>query len=212
MNPELSTILSLRRVFKSARDGMGLSQSLVRELGSLRPPCRESARLLLLGFPLSVSLRPLIESGSEEISMLASLMVTAPRSSSALVGRNGGAIAGTLERWAKARESSRMEQKVLRFRGLVSSAVLGAVTAMIATLGPLVGNLDLTGVLPSAGSGSLLYAAGSFVAISSGMLGFFMSGRGFYVNVLVSMIVFAIVSSLASPLTSVPLASLWGVK
>jgi hypothetical protein len=212
MNSDLLTILSLRRVLESAEAGMGLSQSLVRELRGLRPLGRESARMLLLGFPLVASLRPLAECSSEEVSMLASLIISAPRSSSTLVGKSGGALAGTLERWVKARESGRMELRVLRFRSLVTSAVLGAVTAMMASLGPLVANLDLTGTLPPANSGTFLLAAAGFTAMSSGMLGLFMSGRGFYVNVVVSLLVFALVCSLASPLANVPLTGLWGVK
>jgi hypothetical protein len=211
MNSDLSAIFSLRRVLESAGDGMSMSRSLVKELRGLQPLGNESARMLLLGFPLAAALKPLARSRSEEVSMLASLMLTTPRSSSTLVGKSGGALAGTLERWVKARENGRMEQKVQRFRGLITSAVLGAVTAMIASLGPLVANLNLTGAT-LAYPGTLIYAAAGYVAIGSGMLGLFMSGRGFYVNIAVSMMVFAIVGTLASPLANIPLTNPWVVK
>ncbi len=212
MNQDLRTILALRRVLQSAKKGMGMGQSLVRELQCHESAGTETARLLLLGFPLSVALQPLIRGKSEEVSMLASLIVTAPRSSTALVGASGEALAGTLERWVKARENTRLENRVFRFRSLLTSGVLGAVTAMIASLGPVVANLNFENAPAAGGGGSILYAAAGFAAMAAGMLGLLMSGRGFYVNVAVALGVFALVSALASPVASVQPISLWGVK
>ena len=203
MNAELSAIFSLKKVLELAGEGMGMAQSLVRELRTLAPEGSEVARMVLLGYPLAVSLRPLAESRSEEVSMLTSLVVSAQGSSSALVGRNGSAFAATLERWVKARENGRLEMKVQRFRSLVTSGVLGAVTAMIAALGPLVGNRSFLGTAPDSGTGALMLAAAGMTAISSGMLGYFMSGRRFYQNVVVALLVFAFVDLLASPLANI---------
>jgi len=211
MNPDLTAIFAMRRVLESTGEGMGMAHSLVKELRAVRPSGFETARLLLLGHPLRISLRPLTESTSVEVSMLASLIVSAPSSSSSSIGRSGEAFAGTLEGWVKARENGRLEQRVQRFRSVVTSAVLGAVTAMIASLGPLVGNLDVTGS-SHLNPAPLLYGAAGFAAISSAMLGLFMSGRRLYVNVIVSLLVYAVVYSLASPLAGVPLIGLWGVK
>jgi hypothetical protein len=212
MKSELSTILALRRVLGSASEGMGMAQSVARELAGIQPLGRESARLALLGFPLSAALRPLEHSGSEEVSMLASLIVSAPRSSATVIGRSGGVLASTLERWAKTKESGKLQQKALKFRSLVTCGVLGAVTAMVASLGPVVGSLDFVAGGPATGSANLLLAAAGLTGISSCMLGLFMSGRGFYVNVAVSLGVFAVVALVASPLASVSTVSLWGVK
>lgn len=211
MNADLSAILSLRRVLESAGDGMGMARSLVKELGGLEPDGADSARMLLLGYPLSVSLRPLLDGRSEEVSMIASLIVSAPRSSTSLVGRSGQALAMTLERWVKARENGKLENRALRFRSLVTSGVLGAVTAMVASLGPVVGNLSF-GSAPTVSPGTLLSAAAGMTAISSGMLGYFMSGKGFFANIAVSLAVFAVVSVAASPLAGIPSVGLWGVK
>ncbi len=212
MNTEFLTVLSLKKVLETAGEGMGMAQAVIRGLRDVTPLGGEPARLVLLGFPLSVALRPLVESGTEEVSMLASLIVSAPRSSSSIVGRSGGILAGTLEKWVKAKDSKKLEQKALRFRSLVTCGVLGAVTAMLAALAPLVGSLDFTGASQSAGASDLVYAAAGYAAISSSMLGLFMSGRGFYLNVLVAMGVFVLVSVLASPLADVPSVSLWGIK
>ena len=212
MNSELPMIRSLRRVLESAGEGKGLARAVVEELRRAPPPSPDAARRLLLGYPLQASLRLLVESASEEVSMLASLVVVAPRSSAALVGKSGEELAGTLERWVKARESRMLEQKVLRFRSVVTSGVLGAVTAMVASLGPLVATLNFEGGGPPADSATLLAGAAAMAAISSTMLGLFMSGRGFLLNVAVTLGVFALVSAVASPLASLPVAAMWGVK
>lgn len=211
MNRDVLRILSLKRVLESAGQGSGMARSIVEELGGDDGLGREGARLLLLGNPISTAMRPIIEGGAEEVSLLASLIVAAPKSSAPLVGTSGGAIAHTLEGWAKARENRALEQKVLRFRSLVTSAVLGAVTAMLASLGPMVGTLGF-GAGPGVDPGALIYGAAAMTAISSGMLGVYMSGKGFYVNVAASLAVFGIVCAVASPLASVPSVGLWGVK
>ena len=210
MNADLAMVLSLRRVLESARDGKGMSRSIVDELGHASPNS-EPARLLLLGYPLAASLKELTEHVSLEVAMLASLIVSTPKSSAGLVGSSGEALATTLERWVKAKESAKLEQKVLWFRSMVTSGVLGAVTAMVASLGPLVGNLNFS-ALPTASPQGLLLAAAGMTAVSSGMLGIFMSGRRFFVNVALSLAVFGLVSVITSPLVSVPTLTLWGVK
>ena len=211
MNPELDMVLSLRRVLESAEAGMGMSQAVVRELGPVPLAGVGAARMLLLGFPLGVSLRELVEGRSEEVGMLASLAVSSPRSSTALVGQSGGELAVTLERWVKLRENGRLEQKVLRFRSVITCGVLGAVTAMVATLGPLVGSLSFTA--PSTqGTLELIPAAGVMTAVSSGMLGLFMSGRRMFVNVAIALASFAVVWAVASPLASFSSVTMWGVK
>jgi hypothetical protein len=208
MNEEISQIVSLRRILESSGQGSGLSRSIVEELRDKSPPEKDAARMVLLGNPVPTAMDPLLSAPSEEVSMLASLVAAAPRSSAPLVGRTGNQMALTLERWVKARQSRALEMKVMRFRSLVTSGVLGAVTAMVSSLGPLVGNLSLGG---ATGSGDLVYGAAAMTAISSGMLGVFMSGKGFYSNVVLSMAVFALVAAAASPLASVSPAGVLGV-
>ena len=212
MNSELSLVLSLRKVLEFAGEGKGMARSVVEVLGRVGPDGSEASRLLLLGHPLRRAMGPLTGSSTPEVAMLASLIVAAPRSSASLVGRSGEALAGTLERWVKERETRRLEQRVLRFRSLVASGVLGGVTAMMASLGPVVGNLDFTGSAPPVDSGALLAGAGVMAAVSSGMLGLFMSGRGFFANVAVTLTVFAFVTVVAAPLASFGPAITWGVN
>jgi hypothetical protein len=204
-------VLSLRRVLESAADGKGMARGAIEELGGEGQDGKDAARMLLLGYPISVSLRALEAMESQEVSMLASLIVSTPRSSASLVGNSGKTLADTLERWVKLKENRRLEQRVLRFRSIITSAVLGAVTAMMATLGPLVGGLSF-GSESAVATGNLIPGAGLMVAVSSGMLGLYMSGRGFPVNIAVSLIVFGIVAAVASPLADLPSVAFWGVK
>lgn len=209
MTRDLPTILSMKRVLESAEKGMGISRAFVKEFAAAGHEGRNSARSLLLGFPLRSALGPLIVGGSEEISMMSSMIIGAPRSSVFRVGRSGGTLASILEGWIKARESSALEEKVMRFRGLIASAVLGAVTSMMASLGPVIGNLGtlLTPGSPApVGGGYLLAAAAGMAAISSGMLGLYLSGRGLLINVIVTLSVFAMVAVATAPLASLPVA------
>jgi hypothetical protein len=211
MNPDLSMVLALRRALAAAADGKGMARGVIEELRGSGGLGSGAARMLLLGYPLALSLRDLAERSSEEVAMLASLIISTPRSSATLVGDSGKSLADTLERWVKAKENQRLEEKVLRFRSLITSAVLGAVTAMIATLGPVVGSLSF-GSATAADPKDLVPAAAGLVAVSSTMLGLYMSGRRFPLNVIVSLAVFGAVSALASPLSGLPSMAFWGVK
>lgn len=211
MNPELSMVLALRRVMESVEEGRGMAQALARELGGVGPVGLGAVRRILLGFPFSISLRSLEEGKSEEVAMLASLLISASKSNTSLVGRNGEAVSHTLEGWLKLKENSKLEHRIMRFRSMVTSAVLGAVCATVATLGPLLGNLDFT-TQARPDPGSLLFFAAGMTIISSGMLGFFMSGSRFFANVALSLSVFGFVWALASPIASIPIVPLLGVK
>lgn len=212
MREDLSLLVSLKGVLESAAEGKGLAGSVVEKLGGAGGPATEAARLVLLGHPISVALRPLAEGGSEEVAMVAALIVSAPMSSAPRVGKSGKSLVSTLEGWIRARESRELEQKVLRFRGIVASGVLGAVSSMLASLGPLVGNLDLGAAGQQVNGGPLLYASAAMAAIGSGMLGVYMSGRGMVLNVALTLAVFALVAAAAAPLASVSASGLWGIK
>lgn len=212
MTSDLSLVRSMRRVLESAGEGRGLARSVVEELRGTGEPGEGAARRLLLGHPLRASLRVLAESSSDEAAMLASLIVAAPESSASVVGRSGEELAGTLEKWVRAREARKVEQKVMRFRSVITSGVLGAVTAMISSLGPLVGSLNFGGSVPSVDPSALLAGAALMAAIGSGILGVYMSGRGFVLNVGVTLGAFALVTAAASPLSAFPSGIEWGVK
>jgi hypothetical protein len=209
LNPDLLLVRSLRKVLESAAEGKGVARSVVEELRLSPPPWSRSARMLLLGHPLRTSLKSVIESSSAEAAMLASLIVASPRSSAQLVGKSGEILAATLERWVRAKESRKLEEKVMRFRGMVTSGVLGAVTAMISSLGPLVGSLNFGGATPAVDPTTLLAGSAAMAAIGSAILGLYMSGKGFPLNIAVTLGAFALVSAATSPLWGLTPVVLW---
>ena len=212
MTNDIETIISLRRVLESAGRGMGISQALLDEFIGNKGGGGMVAQLVLLGYPLRESLRPFLGDGTGEVSMLSSLIVSVPRSSANLVGKSGAVLASTLESWIRAKEGRQLEQKVMRFRGLVASGVLGAVSAMMSSLGPIVGSLNFLANSAQVPGGSLLPWAAGVAAMSSGMLGLYLSGRGFVFNVVVTVTTFLLVATAVSPLANVPLVNPWGVK
>jgi hypothetical protein len=212
MRGELSTVLALRRVLQSVAKGRGIAESVVRELPKDADGGEESARSVLLGLPPQVALQSVTSRASNEVSMLASIVVELAKISAPLGGKNGEALSYILERWVKVRESNRLEERVQRFRALIASAVLGAVTAMISTLGPLLASFGTGSLGVSPGPSNFLYAGFAMAISSSGMLGVFISGRRFYVNVSVTVAIFALVGLLVAPLADLPSISLLGIK
>lgn len=209
MNQDLFLVRSLRKVLESAAVGKGMARSVVEELRLSPPPSPQVAKMLLLGHPLRTAMGSLLESSSLEASMLASLIVASPGSSSLLVAEKGEALAGILERWIKAEENRELEEKVMRFRGVVMSGVMGAVTAMVASLGPLVGSLNFGGASPAADPATLLMGGAAMAGIGSAVLGFYMSGKRFPVNVAITLGVFALVSAAVAPLGGPSQPILW---
>ena len=120
MNADLFLVRSLRKVLESASEGKGMARSVVEELRMTPLPWSRAAKMLLLGHPLRTAMETLLESPSGEASMLASLIVASPGSSALLVAKKGEVLAGTLERWVRAKESWKHEEKVMRFRSMVT--------------------------------------------------------------------------------------------
>ncbi len=143
--------------------------------------------------------------------MLASLVIWSSRGSVKLTGERGRSLSHVLERWVKLKENEKMEGRVMLYRGLIASAVLGAMTAMIASLAPLLGSFVF-----SQGSGAssvfLLPTAATLSALSSGMLGYYVGGRLFLAFIAASILAFGAAWSAIGPLVSVPTISLWAIK
>lgn len=212
MNRRLARMLLLRKVLASIGAGRGVSASIVLALRAGEDAERAAARMVLLGFPPASSMSPLVGDESREIGMLASLVTMASASNVAAIGRKGADLSNLLERWLKAAEEKAMEARVFQMRGLIMSAVLGALMATVSTMGPLVAsaNFLVGGAAPAASS--LGFVSGAMVAVSSSMLGFFLSGRRFYINLAIALGVFLAASFATSPLVAVPGMNPWGIK
>lgn len=202
---------TLRKVLESVSSGKGVAQALVAELREGGAGGREVARLVLLGQPLDVSLSGMTEARSEEVSMLSSLVLWSSKGSAKVVGERGKSLSAVLERWLKLKENEKMERRVMAYRGLIASGVLGAVTAMVATLAPLLGTFVLS-QQQAHQSGYLPIAAAALASMSSAMLGLYVSGRAFPVFVIVAISAFAAVYLAVSPMVDVPSLSLWAIK
>lgn len=212
MNRDLARLALFRRVLGLVTSGMGVSASIVRAFRAAEGEEHDAARLVLLGNPPPVSLAAIVSDDAKELGMLASLVAGASSSSAKALGRKGEALSLVLEGWLKARESRILERRVLQMRGYIMSAVLGAVMAIIAALGPVVGSIDFLQAAPQVPGPSLSYFAAAMVVASASMLGLFLSGRRFYLNLLVATMVFVLAFAAASPLADVPSVSLWGIK
>lgn len=212
MNSELRTLFSLRMTSTAMGEGSGLAGALVKTFRNEKGELRSIARKTLLGYPPGLSLAPLVSSNSAEIAMLSSLIATAAAGSTEAVGRKGEGLSLTLERWLKAREGRRLQQRVYGFRGLIVSAVLGGVTGMVSSLGPIVGGLSFSGPPVLVDPAAIQLFAGGMASLSSAMLGLFISGRGFLVNVGITIVIFGIVSSVVAPLAAVAVPIPWGIK
>jgi hypothetical protein len=212
MNRRLARMRLLKRVLASISAGRGVSASIVLALRQGEGAEQLAARKVLLGFPPGKSMALVVSDESRELGMLASLVTMASGSNVAAIGKKGTELSNLLERWLKAGEERAMEARVFQMRGLIMSAVLGALMATVSTMGPLVAssNFLLGGAVSAAPS--LTLVSGAMVAVSSSMLGIFLSGRRFYVNLALSVGVYLVASFATSPLGSVTGSNLWGIK
>lgn len=201
MKGEFATLLRMRTVFRASGAGRGLAAALVEAFSSAGWE-DEVARAILLGTPPQIALAPLLE-GNAELATLTSLLINSAGASTRLVGVRGEDISVTVERWLKRSEARGAERRVMQMRGLIMSGVLGAVVSILASLGPLVGNAGFLWSGVATPSGSLLVPCGAMVAVSSAMLGLFLSGRRFYVNVLVALALYSAAAVAIGPLASV---------
>jgi hypothetical protein len=212
MSKTLARIQLLKKVLASVGAGRGVSASVVLAFRGGGGAERLAARMVLLGHPPRRSMASIVSDQSRELGMLASLVTMASGSNLAAIGRKGSEFSALMERWLKAKEERLMEQKVFQMRGLIMSAVLGAVMATVSALGPLVGAGELFAGGGTSAGPALNYASAAMVVVSSSMIGLFLSGRRFYLNLVLALAVFSLALSASSPLAPVPTVSLWGIK
>lgn len=202
MTSDEATVRAMRRILESSASGRGVSRSAIEELRGGDGLERDAARSLLLGESVGRAMEGIVEGASEEVSMMASLVPEMAKSSPDSVGRGVGGFSETLERWVRAGESRRMEWKVQEFRGLLSCAVLGAVVAVVSSLGPIVGNLSFGSASAQVDGSGLRIAAVVMAGNGAVMLGLYLSGKRLVLNVIACLLAFSFVSFLVSPLVS----------
>jgi len=212
MNKELAQLLLLRNVLNSVSSGVGVSAAIVKTFRAGEGAERDAARKVLLGNPPNISLAPIASDRARELAMLASLISSASSGSARAVGKKGEALSEVLEGWLRAKESRLLERRVMQARGYLMCAVLGALMAIMTTLGPVVGSLSLLqGGAPSMNP-YLDYASGAMLVFSSSTLGIFMAGRRFYLNLAIAATVFLLAMGAAAPLAVFPVTGPWAIK
>lgn len=212
MNKNLARMQLLKRVLSSISAGRGVSASIVLVLREGTGAEKLAARSVLLGYPPSKSMASIASDDSRELGALASLVTAASSSSAEAVGRKGIDLSRLLEGWLKVGQERAMEAKVFQLRGLIMCAVLGALMATVSTMGPIVASSAFFSSAPVTAPVPLALVSCAMVAVSSTMLGLFLSGRGFYINLALSMGVFLVASFATAPLVSEVGLSSWGIK
>jgi len=212
MNKRLARMQLIKRVLASIGAGRGVSTSIVMALRGGGGEEELAAKRVLLGFPPVKAMQPIVSDDSRELGMLASLVTMASSSNTAVIGKKGADLSNLLERWLKAAEERAMEAKVFQMRGFIMSAVLGALMATVSAIGPLVASTNFLTGGSATPAGPLLLVSGAMVAVSSTMLGIFLSGRRFYFNLALALAVYAVATTATAPLVSVTRVNVWGIK
>jgi len=212
MKKDLRRLLLMKRIMTSMNSGRGISTSIVTAFREGESKERAAARRVLLGHSHRAAMADLASDRIRELAVLAAIINVTSFSSAKILGKKGGELANLLERWLKAREARLLEQRVFEMRGLIMSAVLGAVVAILSALGPVVGDAGLLGGSVEPVGPGLYYASAAMVAVSSSMMGLFLSGRRFVLNVVLALGVYGIALSVAAPIAAVPVIRGWAVK
>jgi hypothetical protein len=209
MNSRLATLLRLRQAFRATASGEGLAAALVGAFREAEGRESDVARKLLLGQPPRDALGSAAAEGDSDLGILCALVTGSSGANARLLADRGERLSLTIERWLKRSEARRAERKILQTRGLIMSAVLGAVLAILASLGPLVGNMAFLAPGPQLQAGSYFIPCGVMAGVSSVMLGLFMSGRGFYTNLAVSIAAYALAAVAIAPLAAAAGSVAW---
>jgi C4-dicarboxylate transporter len=205
--PELDVMRRLRRVLKRSSAGLGLAASFVSVFSSSRDRTEcEAVRRILLGTPVEEALDGLVSvsaSSGELVRFIAALA----RFNSLEASKGAQKLSAMFDRWTLLRERRSMEMKVMRFRGLIVSAVAGVVVGMLSTLGPVISSfhisLSAAATIPATPGVFLTpYEGGLFLLPSSICLGVYLSPERPYVNAIISLLAFAGVVYFLGPLTT----------
>ena len=198
-------------MFSELTRGRGLASSIVKVYGHGNGEEGSVARVVLLGFPPKLAIKPLLESGDPFVMGLAKYVAHQGSVNLSETGRSAQRLSDLFTRWAKSNERRAMEARVLELRANMVSVVMGAVLAFLSSLAPLLSSLQFTIEPASGGQNLLVYAAGGMTIVSSSFLGLFLSRRP-YVCTAAAATAFLVVLWLVSPLLGIKLPNLWGIK
>ena len=183
-------------IFKMLSMGESLCRSLIRgfektEIGKC------ITREILLGYhPRNLSIDGFAKNREERL--LFTMIKNAKLSDARLIGLQGSKLNATFERWERLREAGRNISKALSFRGFILSSVLGSVLAVISVIAPVILSFSLKGNV-SVDTAPLRLFSLLMGITSSITIGLFFNQRRFYINpILTSLIYLAIYSPISS--------------
>lgn len=204
---ELARMDRLRAVMKLSSRGRGMGASLVETFGeSDSEEEQKVVRSILLGHPVDESTAELLKTGGHARDLL-SFLVQQAKINASEASRRADRLASLFEHWVRAQQARIVDQRILETRSIMVSAILGGVTAMVATIAPVLSSFQLT--LSADGTAAL--AAGTaigyaqylglfFVVPGSFFLGLFFSPRRALLNVAISCTAYLFAAYLFAPL------------
>jgi len=201
-SPELARMVKLRQVLRLAARGRGIAASIVETFRE--SPVHEEndmVRRILLGNPVERSAADLISRNDHSRDVLL-YVVNQAKADAVEASRRADRLTSLFEHWVWMKQQRIVEQRIMETRSIMVSAILGGVTAMISALAPVLSTFQLTlGSQPQTAAPS--YLGVLFVAPAALFLGFFFSPRRAYLNLLVSVVAFGLVSYFFTPLVMI---------
>jgi hypothetical protein len=191
----------LRQVLRMSAHGRGIAASIVETFCDSRVEDeREMVRQILLGNPVDESAARLVSSNDHSRDILA-YVVDQAKVNAVEASRRADRLTSLFEHWVWMRQQRMVEQRIMETRSIMVSAILGAVTAMISALAPVLASFQLTlGEQPHPSSPS--YLGILFVIPAALFLGIFFSPRRAFLNLVVSAAAYMLVAHFFTPLVT----------
>lgn len=198
-SPDLGRLAKLRQVLRLAAHGKGIAASIVEAFRESKiEEEREMVRRILLGIPVEQSVAGLVSRDDRSRDVLL-YVVNQAKVNAVEASRRADKLSSLFEHWVWMKKQRVVEQRIMETRSILVSGILGGVTAMISALAPVLATFQLTLGAPPPPT-SPVYLGILFVIPAASFLGFFFSPGRAYVNVIVSVLAFSLVSYFFTPL------------
>jgi len=201
---EMRKMDRLREVMRLSARGKGIAASIVETFRSSRwMEETRAVRSILLGIPVEESVAGLT-SGDDYSKDLLLYLVQQAKVDALEASRRADKLANLFEHWVRAKQQRLIDQRIMETRSLMVSAILGGVTGMVASIGPVISNFQLSLTQPpsspSLGAGYTPYLGVLFVIPGAFFLGLFFSRRRALLCTALSCAIYATVAYFFAPL------------
>jgi hypothetical protein len=196
---ELARMGKLRHVLRLSAHGKGIAASIVETFRESNiPEEREVVRKILLGYPVEQSVAKLISKNDHSRDILL-YVVKQAKVNAVEASKRADRLTSLFEHWVWMKQQRIVEQRIMETRSIMVSVILGAVTAMISALAPVLASFQLSlTAQPQASSPS--YLGILFVIPAASFLGIFFSPKRAYLNLIVSVGAYLLVTYSFAPL------------